>query len=1015
MLEILIEIIKGIASIFVYTWWLLAILLGYFAWQNRRKTSWVTKQESVVLEIKIPKANDKNPTAAEMMFATLHGILKPKQQLIKEGSLQEYISFEFVADKTSIRFYVWTPKHLKDFVEGQVYAQYPSAEISECEDYSRKVREDGGFDNKHISTAELKLTKKDYLPIKTFNNFQVDPLAGITGALSKVEDEGEEIWIQILSRPVSDEWKRKGLNWVAKKKGQQMAGLSMSDVLQEPGKFFTDLVKAAVVGPVEANSTKTLSSEDEGRISAVELKAEKLGFKSMIRIVYLANTNEKAAEKIQSVFGAFKQFNTTNLNGFRGKLVHNENSFLKDYQNRLFTKKGFHLNIEELASIYHLPHTSVETPNINWTTSKTGEPPTSLPTIHNTPVEDLTAFAETNFRNHLQEFGIKRDDRGRHMYIIGRSGMGKTKLLENLVMCDIKKGEGLAIIDPHDLIPDVIKKIPKERVKDIIVFDPADTNFPIAFNPMEVTDENFKVQIASGIVGTFKKIFGTSWGPRLEYILNYTVLALLDTPNTTLLGIVNMLTDKNYRKKIIANIKDPVVKKFWTTEFASYNEKFATEAIAPILNKVGQFVANSLIRNVIGQPKSSFNLRKSMDEGKIVLINLSVGRLGETNAALLGSLMITALQLAAMSRADVPEAERRDFYLYVDEFQNFATESFATILSEARKYHLSLIMANQYIAQMEDTGVRDAVFGNVGTLITFRVGAQDATVLTKEFSPPFEDQDLINLPRQHIYVRMTINGQSETAFSAKVLTVDNTTTGLTDEIMNFSRQSYTKPRDVVETEVAEWSNVSVEENTSTPAGAPVQAEEGEDEEFEAPIVKSASSGKRSSSKPGRGDLAEVIAANTAHINKDVKAEEKRSEPKKDDKKDNNKPDMKETGESVKVKDKIDKEVLSEILKNVVRPSEPEKKDNDKSNIKAAETEKNITESGGETKKKEEPRENILNNINKTPKRPDSENSREKVITPENFKEIKQIHPHEVVKVVSDEKVHNIREGEEIKF
>lgn len=1005
MLEILIEIIKGIVSIFLYSWWLFVIILLYFAWQNRRKASWVSRQESVVLEIKIPKTNDKNPTAAEMMFATLHGILKPRKQLVKEGTIQEHISFEFVADQSSIRFYVWAPKHLKDFVEGQVYAQYPSAEISICEDYAKKVKKEGVFDNQHISAAELKLTKSDYLPIKTFNNFQVDPLAGITGVLSKLEEEDEEIWIQILSRPVTDEWKRKGLNWVAKKKGQPTVGFSEDFgkwILRAPAEFFIDLIQALISGPAEAGikSGKQLSSEDEGRVSAVELKSEKLGFETKIRIIYLAKTNGKASQKIQAVFGAFKQFNTTNLNGFKGVVIRNENSFLKDYQNRLFLGKGYHLNIEELASIYHLPHTSVETPNINWTTSKTAEAPTDLPTIINTPAEELTVFAQTNFRGSKTEFGIKRDDRRRHVYIIGKSGMGKTKLQELLVTHDIKKGEGVAVMDPHgDFIVDILKKIPEERVDDVILFDPADTNFPIAFNPMEVFDENLKNQIASGVVGTFKKIFGDSWGPRLEYILNYTVLALLDTPGSTLLGIVNMLTDKNYRRKIIANAKDPVVKKFWTTEFASYNEKFATEAIAPILNKVGQFVANSLIRNVIGQPKSSFSIREAMDDKKILLINLSTGRVGETNASLMGSLMITAIQLAAMSRADVPEDERTDFYLYVDEFQNFATESFKNILSEARKYHLNLTIAHQYIAQMEDSGVREAIFGNVGTMITFRVGAEDANVLAKEFNPPFEVEDLVNLERQNIYIKMTVGGKAESAFSARTLTVNNEETGCMDEIIRKSREKYTRPKEIVEREVVDWSDSGIGEQDIS-----LNKDTGSDnsnEAFEAPVVKPV--GNKYVDRKTI-DLAKVISDNTSHLRKGeqgptekvsaVKEPEKPKEP------------------EVKIKDRIDKEILSEILRNVVRPSESKSDNKENSKINKTNSNEINNQDRGESKEKHGSKEVIKDN-NTTPGFPSS--NREKIITPQNFKAIKQIHPGESVKVVTDTKTHDLGEGQEIKF
>ncbi len=1036
MYDILTEIFKGVVSVILYFWWLIAAFLFYIAWQNKRKTSFVSKTEHIIMEVKITKTNDKDPTAAEMMFATLHGILKPRTELLKKGEIQEHISFEIISDTTSIRFYVWTPKHLKDFVEGQIYAQYPSAEIREVEDYTKSI--DPSDKNINVTSADIVLTKDDYLPIKSFNNFKVDPLAGITGVLSKLDEKGEQIWIQILARPVSDEWKRRGQNWAAKKKGEAVSGFGFTEsfgkwIIEAPLKLITDLIKVAIVGGLDPDSdSKTkLSPDTESMISAIQEKSEKLAFKVRIRAIYLSPNSVKSSERMQAVFGAFKQFNTTNLNGFKGKHIANDRSYLKEYNNRLFLKGGFHLNIEELASIYHLPHTSVETPNIKWTSSKVGEPPTNLPIEETTPIEDLALFAETNFRSHKEVFGIKRDDRRRHMYIIGKSGMGKTKLLENLINNDIKRGEGVALMDPHgDYYADVINKIPEERIKDVVLFDPSDVSNPIAFNPMEVIDENFKVQIASGIVGTFKKIFGTSWGPRLEYILNYTVLALLDTPDTTILGIVRVLTDKNYRKIIVDNIQDPVVKKFWTTEFASYNEKFATEAIAPILNKVGQFVANSLIRNVIGQPKSSFNLRELMDNKKIILINLSTGKVGETNAALLGSLMITAIQLAAMSRADIAEENRADYYLYVDEFQNFATESFKTILSEARKYRLNLVMANQYIAQMEDTGVKDAIFGNVGTIITFRVGAQDADELVKEFSPPFEAQDLINLARQNIYIRMTIDGQSETAFSGVTLTVSPDVTGNFDKIIEHSRKMYTRPREEVEAEVAAKSGMQINAKPSTAPGmenAVVEivtsdtkitaTEEGD--VFEAPLVKKVNN-KSKNTSPSKENLVNIIKENTAHLEKpkkDKDKEELKLEQKNDkniikgDKEGNIKSEIKK--DNFLIKDKIDKETLSEILKSVVKPTEDL---NNNNSIK-------IDAKNDETNRGDEKKENVIKNniINNTPKdktenhvSPTSKN--EKIITSDNFKDIKTIHPNETVKVLERTgEPQKINEGDIIKF
>lgn len=1024
MSDVVIEILKGIVSVFILALPIFIVLLFIFAWQNRRKANYLEKNEYTVLQLKIPKTNDKTPTAAEMMFATLHGILRPKFEIVRQGKIQEHLSFEMVADATSIRFYVWTPRHLKDFVEGQIYAQYPSAEITEIEDYSLKDPEGG---HHHIAASEIVLTKSDVLPIKTFNNFTVDPLAGITGVLSKLEKGNEEIWIQILAKPESEEWKRKSLDWISKKKTGRI-------VYSGPVRLVIDMFNAVIFGPPGATvpgvDKVVVSTEDEGRFASVEEKAEKLGYMVKIRMIYRGEEQHLVNERLNAVFGAFKQFNTTNLNGFKGRRLYNSRAAYSDYRNRLFQSrmfdsKGFHLNIEELASIYHLPHTSVETPNINWTTSKTGEPPTTLPDQSNTEGIDLTLFGETNFRSHKQIFGIKRDDRRRHMYIIGKSGMGKTKLLENLINDDIIKGEGVAVMDPHgDLIMDTLKKIPSERIKDVIVFDPSDREFPIAYNPMEVVDESLKIQIASGIVGTFKKIFGFSWGPRLEYVLNYTVLALLDTDGSTLLGVVQMLTDKNFRKKIVDNIQDPVVKKFWTTEFASYSEKFATEAIAPILNKVGQFTANSLIRNIIGQPYSTFNIRKLMDEGKIFLVNLSTGRVGETNASLLGSLMITSIQLAAMSRADIPEEERKDFFLYVDEFQNFATESFENILSEARKYRLSLIMANQYIAQMDEK-VREAVFGNVGTLVTFRVGAGDASVLEKEYNPPFESQDLINLPRQHVYIRMTIEGMSEPAFSAKTLTITSDTTGNVKEIVTNSREKYTHPRDSVEKDVAKWAGIIIEamnpKNTSSPETPekPRESQSSGDTSFEAPLVRKA--GKKGH-RTGQADaVKEAIAESTAHINKPEPSVEK---PHHEEPKIAPAPLKEIEGkgeEPVKIKDKIDKEVLSDILKMVVEPKGAAAEEK-----KPARTE---VHSGGENNKnesdekksddREEPKAKhpVKNDEDKTePQFPSSLKEKERVITPKNFKKVKAIHPHEVVKIMeSSKQPHNIKEGEVIKF
>lgn len=422
----------------------------------------------------------------------------------------------------------------------------------------------------------------------------------------------------------------------------------------------------------------------------------------------------------------------------------------------------------------------------------------------------VTLFAKTNFRGKGEVFGIKEDDRRRHMYIIGKTGMGKTNLLQTMVVQDIRAGKGVAFIDPHgDTAEELLNHIPPERLNEVVYFNPADINYPIAFNVLETVNEEHKHLVASGMMGVFKKIWPDVWSPRMEHILNYTILALLDYPGSTMLGINRMLSDKQFRGKVLNKVKDPIVKSFWVSEFAKWNDRYMGEAIAPIQNKVGQFIATPIIRNIISQTKSTMRMREIMDSGKILIINLSKGRIGEEAMQLLGGMAVTKLQLAAMERVDIPEEKRRDFYLYVDEFQNFATESFANILSEARKYRLNLIMAHQYIGQLIHEGntyMRDAIFGNIGTLISFRIGAEDAEMIAKEFEPVIEAYDLVNLPKYQIYLKLMIDGIAGDVFSATTLPPLAHQTGENAEkAIRISRERYGNDRKKVEEKIARWS------------------------------------------------------------------------------------------------------------------------------------------------------------------------------------------------------------------
>jgi len=433
-------------------------------------------------------------------------------------------------------------------------------------------------------------------------------------------------------------------------------------------------------------------------------------------------------------------------------------------------------------------------------------------------MSEINFFAKTNFRNQEATFGIKRDDRRRHMYVIGKTGMGKSNLLENMAIQDIRNGEGVCVVDPHgEFAEKMLKAIPANRINDVIYFNPADAEFPIAFNILEAVTEDKKNLVASGMMGVFKKIWPDVWSPRMEYILNNTILALLDYPGSTMLGVNRMMSDKDYRKRVYPKIKDPVVKSFWINEFDKWDDKFRKEAVAAIQNKVGQFLSSSVIRHIVGQPKSSFDLRDVMDNQKIMIVNLSKGRIGEDSMRLLGGMLITKIQLGVMSRVEIPEEERKDFYLYVDEFQNFATESFANILSEARKYKLNLILAHQYISQLIFDGnstMRDSVFGNVGTIVVFRVGAEDAEHLEKEFEPVFMMNDIVNLSKYHIYLKLMIDGVAGDAFSASSLPpFDLLDTSENEEkVIRISRERYGQNKSEVEDKIARWSGMIMEED-----------------------------------------------------------------------------------------------------------------------------------------------------------------------------------------------------------
>ncbi len=828
-------------------WIPILIILVILIIRNKNKSNRlkVLNVDSVLLMLEIPKDNDKKELAAEQLFASLHGILRDSSELKNSGGVQEHLSFEIASTGNQIRFFVWVPRILQSFVEGQIYSQYPSVQIYRMkEDYCDKR-----FEYPISYSSEITLVENEALPIKTFESFEVDPLAGITGTLAKLNPSGgEEMWIQILTRPIADDWHTKSDHWISNVK----AGKSSFDLFHIDWKWFLEVL-AALWRPPEGGTTSDgkveLSERDKTRVAKAEEKATKLGYQVKIRLAYVGSNEMNAKLNMQALVGTFKQFNSTNLNGFKMTGATFDKTALDAYKMRQFTDDGFILNISELASVYHLPHTNVETPNIVWASSKTAEPPAKLPMLTGDPSfdENVSAFGLTDFRGIKHQFGMYRRDRSRHVYIIGQTGSGKSGLLTLFALSDIYHNQGYCIIDPHgDLATDNLKFIPESRIKDVVYFNPADTQYPMAFNPLEIDDPARKPNISSEVIGVLKRMFGDSWGPRLEHILRYTLLALLDRPEATLLDISRMLTDKEFRKETLDYCQDVTVLQFWKHEFGSWSEKQVTESVAPVLNKVGAFTANPIIRNIIGQPKSSFNIRKIMDEGKILVVNLSKGLIGEDNAGILGAFLVTKVQLAAMSRSDIENVEdRRPFYLYVDEFQNFATDSFAVILSEARKYGLNLTVANQYVSQMTDS-VRDAVFGNVGTTICFRVSADDAPILSKQFEPVFEAQDLLSLNNRHFVVSMIINGEKTPGFSATTLSIPKPPNDLMPRIIKYSRLTYARTREEVEKEIRDnieaaekWKkNLSDSGREAGERGAmPVASAVAEARQVEKPVYK----------------------------------------------------------------------------------------------------------------------------------------------------------------------------------
>lgn len=808
------------------------------------------------LEILANKDNLDGPWAFEHILQVIHEVYeKPSKKALKKEKHEENFSLEISKIGNRIRFFITCPFQYKDFLKNQIYAHYSNIEIHEIKDYLEWVP------TSKVQIWVMKLAKHYVYPIKTFLELQeqgtknqIDPYSSITSALSRTGKYTLNTF-QIVFHPIPDKNWKVGIEEIIKILSSHHSDFYKKLLLSKKFQLLTKIIKYTLmpfywwVLFLKLLAWKWIGWHDDhdhghddhwdhgghsehGDHSEGDLKANflskisHLGYNVSINLFHASENEHEGRVAIKELASTLSVYSLFGNNSFKLLQISNNIDLIRKVKNRKTTEKIV-LNTQELSGLVHIPTSYVKTPSINWLSARAFEPPFNLPIIdpdlkdETTPETQYTPIGKTNFRWTDMSFWIGPDDRRRHMYIIGKTGMWKSTLLENMIIDDMRKGRWLALVDPHgDLAEAVIWFIPKNRTNHTIIFDPSDKEWPIAFNMLENIEPEHRSLVASGLIWIFKKIFWESWGPRLEHILRNTIMALLEYPNTTIISIPLMLTSETYRQKVVAKISDHVVKNFWENEFAKLTPQQRTEAINPILNKVGQFLSSPILRNVLGQPKNSFSLRWAMDNKKIIIVNLSKWLIGEDASSLLGAMIITKFQLEAMSRANIKENERKDFYLYVDEFQNFATDSFATILSEARKYKLNLVMANQYIDQMTET-VRGAVFWNVWSLLSFQVGYHDAAILKEAFWGGIVEEDLTNIKKYSIYLKQLIDGMPSPIFSADTFAPnkkdDEEFKTRYDKILQVSREKYCKPRASVVEKInkllieVEWAEKKLEQ------------------------------------------------------------------------------------------------------------------------------------------------------------------------------------------------------------
>lgn len=779
----------------------------------------------VNLRIRVPKeAPEAGTTSAdwreqlaayETLFVTLGGVTwRPGGNKINELWYQfwygrhDHISLEMVSIDGEISFYIVAPRAIQQLLELQLLAQYPKAQIEEVNDYNLFGPQT------YVYGTTMQLTKAAIYQIRTYKRLDSDPLNALTMALSKVQ-KGEGAVIQIAIRPKRRGWERKG-HTIAKQMHEEG---STKQSGSSPLGFLTASFKTSDPYQTQrlSGGPTMLTPQEQEMIRSLEEKSGKPGFEVNIRVVTSSPLERNARVHLENIVNAFSQYHAPESGAsFRRTSVRSSGSVIHDTIYRNFNSTTMVLNSEEVNSLYHLPLPSNETPNIVWLQAKQAPAPVNI------PLEGIV-LGHNLYRGKDTVIRIRPVDRRRHVYIIGTTGSGKTVMMQEMAKQDIRRGEGVCIVDPHgSFVDDVLPCIPPKRLHDIVIFDPADTERPVGLNMLEarhLEERDFAVQ---EMIAIFMKLFPPEMiGPMFEHNMRNAMLTLMEDTDSpgTIADIPRIFTDKGFQQYKLSKVKDPIVRAFWEKEMAKTSDFHKSEMLGYLISKVGRFVENAMMRNIIGQPKSGFNFREIMDQRKILLVNLSKGKIGEVNAALLGLIIVSKLQMAALGRADVSESQRPDFYLYIDEFQNFITDSIATILSEARKYKLNLTMAHQYMGQLStanDTRVRDAVLGNVGTMAAFRIGVEDAEILEKQFAPTFSAFDLVNQQRYTAYIRLLIDNTAATPFHMQTYPPSTGDLKFAQAAKEYSRLRYGKDRRIVEAEILERTKLGAAQTAAVP-------------------------------------------------------------------------------------------------------------------------------------------------------------------------------------------------------